>query len=248
MSLPLKISAVSYLNTIPFVYGIQNSGILDNFRLFLDVPSVCAEKMKKGEVDISLVPVGAVREMEGKEIVTGYCIGAVRDVRTVVLLARKPLPEIRTVHLDFDSRTSVRLVKVLAEHFWKIDPSWEELPPGSALNADSFEALVAIGDKTFSLAPQFPYVYDLAGEWIKFSGLPFVFAVWMASPDVPMPVMDSFTRALEYGVRHRPEAVEFYKDKLPRGVDCLAYLQRNISFEFDEAKQKGMEAFLSYLG
>ncbi len=244
---PIRISAVSYLNTYPFVYGILNSGILENFRLDLDVPSECARKMKAGEVDVALVPVGAVPEMDGKEIISSFCIGAVREVRTVLLLSKKPVSEISTVSLDFDSRTSVQLVKVLAANFWHIDPSWVNLKPGQAEEADDIETLVAIGDKTFRLTEKFPYIYDLAGEWIRFTGLPFVFAVWMALPDIPFPVVESFTRALEFGVKNKRDCLEYFKDKLPKGVDSLAYLEKNISFQFDEKKRKGLDLFLSYL-
>ena len=244
---PTRISAVSYLNTIPFVYGIQTSGNSEDFDLSLDVPSLCAEKLRNHEVDIALVPAGAIPEMKDAEIIPGYCIGAVRQVRTVLLLSRKPLEEISTIHLDFDSKTSVRLVKVLVDKFWKISPGWVNLGRGMAEHPVSIDSLVAIGDKTFDLVNNFPYVYDLAEEWIRYTELPFVFAVWMAQKDVPAEMVGKLNAALEFGITHRQDAVAYYKSKIPAGIDALEYLTKNISFELDMQKQKGLELFLTYL-
>jgi chorismate dehydratase len=244
---PTRISAVSYLNTIPFVYGIQSSENAGDFSLSLDVPSLCAEKLGKGEVDIALVPAGAIAEMKDASIIPGYCIGAVRQVRTVLLLCRKPLEEIRTIHLDFDSKTSVRLVRVLAGNFWKISPDWVNLERGMAENPGSIDSLVAIGDKTFDLVNNFPYVYDLAEEWIRYTELPFVFAVWMARKAVPAEVIARLNAALEFGITHRQDAIAHFQSKIPAGIDALEYLTKNISFELDEQKQKGLNLFLSYL-
>lgn len=243
----LRISAVSYLNTFPFVFGIQRSGILKDFRLDLDVPSICAENLKSGKADIALVPAGALPEISRYDLISEYCLGAAGDVKTVLLLSEKPLEEIQKVYLDFDSRTSVKLVRVLAEKYWNISPEWENLNPGQAELLVKPESLVAIGDKTFTMRNRFPYVYDLAGEWIKFTGLPFVFAVWIAAKPIPEESITGFNDALTFGVTHIAESLEFLKDKLPGGVDCLDYLENNISFLFDEKKKKGLELFLKYI-
>jgi len=243
----LKISAVSYLNTIPFVYGILKSGLLENYRLDLDVPSVCAEKLKNGEVDVALVPVGAISDFENPEIISEYCIGAVGKVRTVLLLSQKPLDQIDEIHLDYDSRTSVKLVKVLAEKFWNIKPTWKNLDPGQSDHGDQLGSLVAIGDKTFELADNYKYVYDLAEEWSRFTGLPFVFAVWLSKKQLPAIFRDQLNAALSFGLKHKAESLVYFRDKLPPYDDCLSYLENNISFQFDEKKKKGMELFLRYI-
>ena len=243
----LKISAVSYLNTIPFVYGILKSGHLENFRLDLDVPSICAQKLKNGEVDVALVPVGAIPDFNDPFIVSEYCIGAVGTVKTVLLLSQKPLEQIDNIYLDFDSRTSVQLVKVLAMHYWKINPRWNNLSPGQSDHPAQLESLVAIGDKTFELTKQYKYVYDLAEEWLRFTGLPFVFAVWLSKKKLPAIFNDQLNEALSFGLKHKAESLEFFKDKLPACGDCLYYLENNISFLFDEEKKRGMELFLRYI-
>jgi len=244
---PLKISAVSYLNTFPFVYGLLESGLLKNFRLDLDIPSVCAEKMKRGEVDIALVPAGALSEIADYHLISDYCIGAVKNVKTVLLLSHHPLERLDKIYLDFDSRTSVELVKVLARYYWNIRPSFENLRPGEANTLNTTDALVAIGDKTFALRRYYPYVYDLAAEWIQFTGLPFVFAVWVSGKKIPLEITGPFNDSLAWGLDRKAESLEFFKDKLPACEDCLAYLEENISYKLDEKKQQGLELFLNYV-
>ena len=243
----LKISAVSYLNTIPFVYGILKSGHLENFRLDLDVPSACAEKLRNGEVDVALVPVGSFPDFKNPVIISEYCIGAVGKVRTVLLLSQKPLEQIDKIHLDYDSRTSVQLVKVLAEHYWNISPQWISLNPGQSDHPEQLESLVAIGDKTFELVKDYQYVYDLAEEWIRFTSLPFVFAAWLTLKTIPEQTLKSLNTALEWGISRKAESLEYFKDKLPACGDCLSYLENNISFQFDEEKKKGMQLYLKYI-
>lgn len=244
----LRISAVSYLNTFPFVFGLKESGLLQNFSLELDVPSICAEKLKNGSVDIALVPVAALPEISRYHYISDYCIGAVGEVKTVILLSKVPLQQISHVYLDFDSRTSIELVKVLAKNHWKINPQWENLKSGKSVKLHEIESLVAIGDKTFEMRSNFPYIYDLAEAWIKYSGLPFVFAVWVSREKLPDDVLSKFTRALAYGISHKRECIEYFRDKLPDCVDCLSYLENNISYEFDKKKKEGLSMFLRYLG
>ncbi|MCX6248632.1 MAG: menaquinone biosynthesis protein [Bacteroidetes bacterium] len=243
----LKISAVSYLNTFPFVYGIERSGLLADYRLELDIPSLCAEKLRKGTVDVALIPVGALSDFASYDFVTDFCIGAVNSVKTVLLLSHKPIEKIREIGLDYDSRTSVRLIKVLARHSWKIDPSWKNLMPGQAATDHGMEAIVAIGDKTFELIKKYPYCYDLAEEWIKFTSLPFVFAAWVTTKTPPPPLLQELNRALNFGVSHISETLEFFKNRLPVGEDCKSYLEKNISYTFDEPKKKGLGLFLDYI-
>ncbi|MCK9202891.1 MAG: menaquinone biosynthesis protein [Bacteroidales bacterium] len=242
----LKISAVCYLNTFPFVYGLKESGLLKNFRLELDVPAICAEKLKAHSVDISLVPVGALTDFGHFHFISGYCIGAVRPVKTVLLLSKAPLEKITKIYLDPDSRTSVKLVRILAKEYWDINPGWVDLQPGQVSAHTSLESVVAIGDKTFGLRSQFPYIYDLAEEWIRFTGLPFVFAVWISRDKLPSDVIRPFEDALAFGVDHKRECLDYFRDKLPPCDNCLDYLENNISFFMDERKKQGLEKFLTY--
>ena len=243
----LKISAVSYLNTFPFVYGIRESGLLTNYHLELDIPSICARKLKDNEVDVALIPVGALSDLPSYQFVADFCIGAVNKVKTVLLLSHMPLDQITEIGLDYDSRTSVQLVKVLAKYFWKIAPEWKNLLPGQVSKDDAPEAIVAIGDKTFGMVKKYPYCYDLADEWIKFTSLPFVFAAWVSNKPVPEESKKALNDALEFGVKHIKETLGYFRDRLPADEDCYSYLTRNISFFLDEEKKKGLNLFLDYL-
>jgi len=243
----LKIAAVSYLNTFPFVYGLKCSGLLRNFDLELEVPSVCAEKFRDGSVDLALVPAGALRDIRQFHYISDFCIGAVGEVKTVLLLSKVPLDRIREVHLDPDSRTSVELVKVLAKHYWKIAPAWTSLREGQSPDGSGIISLVAIGDKTFDIRAGFPYVYDLAEAWIGFTGLPFVFALWISRKELPDEILARFNDALVYGISRKSECLDYFADRLPPGVDCLSYLEHNISYDFDAQKKRGLELFLGYI-
>jgi len=220
--------------------------MLTNVELSLDVPSECARKLHDNEADIGLIPVGALPGIPGYRMVSKLCIGAVKDVKSVLLLANSDLKSLKTIYLDTDSRTSVNLVRILAMHYWKIKPCWKSL---SQLTGDpaADEGLVLIGDKTFGLCKQFPYCYDLAGEWIKFTGLPFVFAAWVTFSQLPDGFESSFQSALAWGVEHREQSV-IMADKLHiTEQQLVSYLKHDISYELDPLKIQGMGLFLKYL-
>ncbi len=263
----VRITATSYLNTIPFVYGIRNSGFLENYELDLEVPSGCSKNLIEGKADIALVPVGALSEIGDEfEIIYNYCLGANGKVKTVVLLSRVPLDKIENIYLDFESRTSVRLVKVLAEKFWKLNGvKWHDINEVRIENGElrienviesyqKYDSVVAIGDKTFELRGQYPYIYDLAEEWHKFTLLPFVFACWVKRKDIPEAIISKFNKAIEYGIMNKLEAVREYKSalksqnsKMYDDVNLEEYVEKYLSYEFDERKQEGMRLFISSL-
>jgi chorismate dehydratase len=195
----IKVSAVSYTNSKPFVYGIMHSGILDQIDLSLDIPSVCANKLIENQVDIGLVPVAALLHIKDYQIISNYCIGARGKVDSVFIFSNKPIQEIRTLQLDAQSRTSNNLSKVLLKYHWKINPE--------LVNSELADAFVQIGDRTFSNRDHYPYQYDLATEWFNFTGLPFVFAVWASNKPIPEDFKIAFNEALKYGLDHRKEVI-----------------------------------------
>ncbi len=243
---PLRITAVSYYNTLPFIYGLKHSGLLSGFELSLDVPSECARKLRDNEADIGLIPVGALPEIPGYLVESNLCIGADKDVKSVLLLANSRLTILKTIYLDTDSRTSVNLVKVLAREHWKINPQWKSIAELRGKIA-SDEGMVLIGDKTFGLSKQYPFCYDLAGEWIKFSGLPFVFAAWVSRKPLPEKFRTAFQAALAWGVEHREQSVIMAEKIHITEDELVSYLTNDISYTLDDAKRKGMEKFLGYL-
>lgn len=229
----IKVSAVSYTNSKPFVYGIMHSGILNQIDLSLDIPSVCANKLIENQVDIGLVPVAALLHIKDYQIISNYCIGAKGKVDSVFIFSNKPIHEIKTLQLDAQSRTSNNLSKVLLKFHWKINPELVQTE-----NADAF---VQIGDRTFSSRNHYPYQYDLAAEWFNFTGLPFVFAVWASNKPIPEDFKLAFNVALKYGLDHRKDVI--------KGLDKIAnlnledYLMNKIDFILDQDKQTALAKF-----
>ena len=195
-----RIVAVSYLNTIPYIYGITRAG--DSLRegLLLCPPRLCAEALRTGEANVGLIPVAAIPEIPDLQIITPFCIGASGPVRTVVLASDYPVEELDTIWLDSHSRTSVRLARILAAEKWGIAPQWRPLTDysfgtgaaagthgtipaaeatgtgGAAGTGTGTESgtgksgYILIGDKVFDHEARFRYLYDLSDEWRAMTG------------------------------------------------------------------------------
>ena len=245
MNTKIRISAVSYTNTKPFLYGIRHSGIINKIDLSLDMPSDCAQKLIDDQVDIGLIPVAAILSLPQWEIVSDYCIGASGPVNSVFIFSNCEIHEIKTLQLDPESRSSNNLARVLLKNYWKADHQMIENAPDYAASNDPFTAFVQIGDRTFGKKQQYRYVYDLAEEWQKFTGLPFVFAAWVANKPIPVVFMEEFNESLKFGLDHRAELL---KD-LPKRADFDVedYLMRKLDFELTEDKKKALHLFHEYI-
>jgi chorismate dehydratase len=182
----IKISAVKYTNTKPFIYGIERSDLLDQIDLSLDIPSDCAAKLINNEVDMGLVPVAVIPLVQNANIVGDYCIGSVGAVNSVFIFSNVPVAAIKTVKLDPQSRTSNKLAEVLLKFHFKVPVSF------TADQTASTDAIVLIGDRTFDRQRDFNFAYDLGEEWMKFTGLPFVYAAWVANKHIPAPFVKDF--------------------------------------------------------
>lgn len=247
MNSMIKISAVSYLNTLPFIYGIQHSGFISNVELTLSPPAMCAEDMQTGKADIALIPVGALKTLKEVNVITDYCIGATNKVQSVLLLSNCPLHKITSIGLDTQSRTSIELIKVLAKHYWQIEIETYPIDIQEKLLHKLPEAMVCIGDKTFQWQAHYTYQFDLAAEWQKFSGLPFVFAVWVAQSNLKPETILALNKALAFGLSHITETIQEYCIKNEQPYDIEEYLLNAISFDFDAKKQSAMQTFLTYI-
>jgi chorismate dehydratase len=241
----IKVSCVRYLNSQPFIYGLKNSSIISEIGLSLDIPSVCAEKLLNGSVDIGLVPVAIIPELKESHIISDYCIGADGKVETVLLLSDVPLEKIENILLDYQSRTSVLLLKILADKFWKISPQWKDGENNFENKITGATAGLVIGDRTFALKNNFKYVYDLAEEWKKFTFLPFVFACWVSNKKIQSDFISCFNSALESGLKNIPLVASQH----PSGIfNPLDYLTKKVSFNLDAKKEEAMKLFLEMSG
>ncbi|OQX72984.1 MAG: hypothetical protein B6D64_14480 [Bacteroidetes bacterium 4484_276] len=241
----IRVSAVSYLNTLPFIFGLEQSKIMQTIELSLDTPAQCANKLINDEADAGLVPVASIPEINSQGIISDFCIGADGAVKTVLLLSNHPLARIDTIFLDTESRTSVKLVRVLANKFWKREFTWKPITEFQD-NQQGQAGLVLIGDKTFVESPKYKFSIDLAQEWKKFTGLPFVFACWVANKKLPEEFIRDFNKSMKYGIDNIGAAVQIFQNGLISKPELKDYLEHSISYNLDEAKKKAMELFLNY--
>lgn len=241
----ISISVVAYANSLPFVYGLLNSKFSEKLDVQIDTPAVCADKLLNGSVDISLVPVAEMLRLKDATMVSDLCIGAIDYVKTVLLLSECPLEEIEEVYLDYQSRTSVVLVKVLAKHFWNITPTWKNAHAGFETEViKNKTGAVIIGDRTFSAKAN--YTYDLSHEWKNFTGLPFVFAAWLSCKNLPADFIADFNAILQFGVNNIEAAVETYNHTPLSNKEICEYLYKNINYTLDADKKKALTLFLNY--
>jgi chorismate dehydratase len=174
----MKICAVSYLNTKPFLYGLEN--LIPDAEIVLHIPSLCVEHFQNHLSDVALIPVGSLLDFQEVHVIDDFCIGADGKVDSVFLFAQKPIHQLNTIYLDAHSRTSNGLAKVLAKYHWNQNLHFLNTP----LNRDSYQFIndtagaIVIGDRSIQRKNDYLYVYDLAQEWKHWTGLPFVFAVW----------------------------------------------------------------------
>ncbi len=238
----IRVSAVSYLNAQPFVHGLKQSKELGRMILELDQPAECARKLINKEADIGLVPVVMIEQIPEAQIISDYCIGADGEVASVLLLSNSPMNEIHTIVMDNESRTSVKLAKLLARHYWKIEPNWIDEKEIDLAMLNGNTAAVVIGDRALSIRDSYRYKYDLALEWKKFTGLPFVFACWVSNTAIDYDFLATFNRALKYGLDNRDELLGLLGDV---NFDLRKYLTQNIQYNLDDEKRKGMKNFLS---
>ena len=247
MSKKIKVSAVSYLNTAPFVYGLQKSKTDSIIDLTLDNPAECARKLMENEVDVALTPIFALIDKPDFKIITNYCIGTNGIVRTVELLSNGNFDDIKTVYLDTHSKTSINLVKILAEYFWKKRFEWKPLNPTSKpLDFKEDEAILAIGDKVFGFEPHFKTNIDLASEWLKFTGLPMVFAVWATGINTEPSFLETLNSALKFGIQNIDKSITPYVNERISHKEAYIYLTQNISYEFDNQKKEALSLYWEY--
>ncbi len=235
----IKISAVAYTNTKAFIYGLEHSEIMDKIDLSLDIPSDCAAKVISGAVDLGLMPVAAIPLVPNANIVADYCIGSDGAVNSVFIFSDVPVSEIKTVKLDAHSRTSNNLAKVLLKFHWKKEVSYT-----TDLNAKT-DAIVLIGDRTFGKKDDFAFAYDMGAEWKNLTGLPFMYAAWVANKEIPESFKAEFNEALKFGLDHRNELLK----TLPQtpNFDLADYLNHKLQFDVTDDRKKAMNLFLGYI-
>ena len=240
----IKISAVSYLNTKPFLHGLDISSVKNKIKLTQDTPAQSAQKLLTGEIDIGLVPIAVIPQLKNPQIVSPFCIGANGKVKTVCLFSEVPLEEINTIYLDYQSRTSVLLVQLLMKEYWKRNVTFLPALEGYENSIKNNIAAVIIGDRAIANLGKYAYEYDLAEAWKQYTDLPFVFAAWVSNKEIEQDFLDDFNAALQIGWSNRSQLLEQYKNYNSPYFSVKEYWSNNIQYELDSDKKQALELFL----
>ncbi len=245
----IRVSAVKYINSYPFIIGLRDGEVARMIDLEVCHPSECADRLIAGRTDIGLIPVAMIASMKEYHIVSDYCLSSNGEVRTVLLVSNTPFEEISKIYLDYRSRSSVTLCRILATKAWKRDFEW--LPASETFDITAMkqgEAAVMIGDRCFEYAHLFSLRLDLGLEWKKFTGLPFVFACWVSTKALPEEFTSLFNKALGEGLDRRNEAVALLReDAAATPEEVIRYLNHNIDFHLDDLKREALTKFINYI-
>lgn len=246
----LSIGLVSYLNARPLYFGLQKR--LPDARLVFDLPSRLAARMASGELDLALIPsVEFLRGIpqHGYFALPGACISTRSAVRSVKLLSQVPLSNIRTLALDEGSRTSQALCRIWLDSVHAVRPeSLVELPIGIPAEESAADAVLVIGDRAMRIdESRYHTVVDMGEAWNRWTGLPFVFAVWAARPrdGIDWDLLTSeLVRCRDDGLRHAGEIAAEFSPRLGLKHDeCLAYLTKNLNYFLGEPELAGLKLF-----
>ena len=243
--------AVSYLNTVPLVWGMLHGAQRSLVDLSFSIPSVCAKEVEDGVIQIGLVPVAEIARQR-LEIVPGVGITCLGPVRSILLVSRVPWKNIRTLSADLSSRTSVQLARVILRERYGVIPEITSHEPALEQMLTTADAALVIGDPALRINPEkLPYEWlDLGAEWLDLTNLPMVFAAWAGKPGLPVEALTALTReSYEFGRANLDNIIDQEYEK--RGVTrSLAnrYLRDYIRFEIGPAEQRGHEAFLELAG
>ena len=245
MDKKIKVGVVSYLNTRPLVFGLKRTPISEEIDLVEDTPARLADLLMDDQIDVGLVPVAALPKFDNYFFCSDYCIGTESEVASVCLFSEAPINEITTVYLDYQSRSSVALLKWLMREYWDIRPEIIQSSDDSyRKKITATTAGLVIGDRAFEQRKISTYIYDLASEWKSITGLPFVFAAWVSRRPLSQSFIDKFNVANAIGLSRIDEIVDAEHFDL---FDLRKYYTVHLSYKLDERKKQGMDLFLKYI-
>lgn len=245
-----RIAASSYSNTAPLIWSFLYGSEHGNVEIILDnAPARSAELLRERRVDAALVPVIASQSIDNVQLVPDVCVGASTRVRSVCLVTRGcGLDSVHSVSLDISSRTSVVLTKIIFREFLGFEPKWLDAAPDIDSMLSVSDAALLIGDPALALSVASPTealtvrTFDLAELWRSYTGLGFIFAMWMTALD-HLPI--DLASARDEGLAHLEQIAANYESQLPlTHQDMVDYLSTNISYTPDESMKEGMRLYL----
>ncbi len=269
--MPLRISIVQYLNTAPLVRGFTHGPLRDKYRLTFTVPSDCAESLRSGAADIAIIPAIEYQRIENLVVLPKLSIASKRSVRSLLLISKKPVREVRRIALDRSSRSTQALVRILCAKHWQIAPEFFEAEPDLAAMLGRADAALLIGDPALRLSleaerlarpndtgyvlfpagiagisPSAPlHLYDVVENWRTLTDLPAVLAIWAARQDAVTPeVVHDFQESLSLGLQDLQEISGQASQELQLPAHQLQrYLSENIDYTLDEENTKGLRRY-----
>jgi chorismate dehydratase len=269
----LRISIVEYLNTAPLVWGFVDGPLAGKYDLSFTVPSQCAEALRCGDADVAIIPSIEYQRMDGVVVLPGMAIAAKREVRSLLVVSKRPIDRAKRIALDTSSRSTAGLVRILAKEYWGIQPEFVDAAPDVVEMLKSADAALVIGDpalrislKMEALAGKTPdgggccegdpeempvpgfetlFVYDVSHQWREMTNRPSVLAIWAANKGVAsMEVVADFLTSKRYGVERIRGISEAASIKLDLPPRALErYLTENIHFDLDDENLAGLELY-----
>jgi chorismate dehydratase len=269
----LRISIVEYLNTAPLVWGFINGPLAGKYDLSFTVPSQCAEALRRGDADVAIIPSIEYQRMEGMVALPDMAIAAKREVRSLLVVSKRPIDMARRIALDTSSRATAALVRILAKEHWGIQPEFVDAAPDAAEMLKNADAALVIGDPALRISlkmeamagktagdgdccqgdpddmpvPGFEtlFVYDMTYQWREMTGKPAVLAIWVGRPNVFTPeIAADFQASKKYGLARVGEIAEAASIKLDLPPRALErYLTENINFDLDEDNLAGLKLY-----
>jgi chorismate dehydratase len=269
----LRICIVQYLNTAPLVWGFTHGPLAGAYDLSFTVPSQCAEALRADEADIAIIPAIEYQRIPGLVLLPDLAIASKKRVRSLLLVAKKPIRQVRSIALDSSSRSTQALTKILCADRWRIAPKFSEAAPDLEAMLQDADAALLIGDPALRLAilvedhtradyqgakvcsaeaagvegGQELFIYDMVEEWQRHTALPAVLAVWAARAGVVTEkVLRDFAASRDFGLAHIPAISEVAAFELQLPAPAMAaYLRENIDYSLDAANQSGLRTFFS---
>ena len=247
----LRIAAISFLNTAPLMWDFERTQIGREFDIVSTVPSECAEMLRTGAADIGIVPVVAYTYIPDLRIIPNIAIAAKGSVRSILLVGKMPLEDIRTVAADTSSRTSVALARVLFRKWLGGGRQFTSMPPRLDAMLQSCDAALIIGDPALTVDRTRYVCYDLAEEWKRLTGHPFVFAFWAvrasALQETDLDPVKIFQQSRDHGLANVEALARTWSPRVGISEQAVrTYLTESIDYSLDEENLAGLELFLKY--
>lgn len=269
----LRISIVEYLNTAPLVWGFTEGPLAGKYDLSFTMPAKCSDALRAGEVDVAIIPSIEYQRMDGIVVLPGMAIAAKGEVRSILVVSKKPIDQVRTIALDTSSRSSAALVRLLAAESWRIAPEFIDADPDPAAMLAKADAALVIGDPALRIAVKLDYlfakkpregaccqgdadelpvqgypalfVYDVAFQWREMTGKPCVLAIWAGHKEKLTPeIATDFQASKQFGLDHISDMAEAASVKLDLPAQALEeYLRDNIDFSLDEENLAGLHLY-----